>query len=275
MPATVALLRPDYDVEFMSKRAMDRGLTLVETVLSLCLIAALLSILLPALNSARVASYRDQCSSNQREIGKAWHLYLEDHNREYPYLPLQPGWLYGGVRFSAVDGSAFPDSDRPLTSYLPLHRTNNPEELCVCCPADRGITDPTASVGTGRRTALRSFGTSYRANAMLFDADLAGIESLQTTRGLRRSEIIATPSRLILLGDPIWYEAAESTRRGADWHGPPNAGNILFLDGSVRFITVKPRSDRNQPIVFDPIVQGSIPGVSSSESASPRGLDQH
>ena len=28
----------------------------------------------------------------------------------------------------------------------------------------------------------------------------------------------------------------------ADWHGVPNAGNMLFLDGAVRFMTVKPRA---------------------------------
>ncbi len=36
------------------------------------------------------------------------------------------------------------------------------------CPADRGITDEYGEVGTGRRTAYRSFGTSYRANSLLF-----------------------------------------------------------------------------------------------------------
>jgi prepilin-type processing-associated H-X9-DG protein len=61
----------------------------------------------------------------------------------------------------------------------------------------------------------------------------------------------------VLLGDPIWYEVAHNTGRDANWHDKPNAGNILFLDGSVRFLTIKPRTDRNQPMVFDPVMPGS------------------
>jgi prepilin-type processing-associated H-X9-DG protein len=245
------------------------GLTLIETLLSMFLIAALISILLPALNSARTASYRDQCSANQRRIGQAWQSYLDEHNREFPYVPVQPGWHYAGVRFSAVDGSCFPDNDRPLTAYLPLHRTSDPGELCVCCPADRGITDPSSSMGTGRRTAFRSFGISYRINGMLMDAELAGVQPGQGPRGLRRGEITATPSRLVLLGDPVWYEVAEATQRTADWHGAANAGNILFMDGSVRFMAVKARADRNQAAVFDPIA----PGITAPPSSRP--ADSH
>jgi prepilin-type processing-associated H-X9-DG protein len=58
------------------------------------------------------------------------------------------------------------------------------------------------------------------------------------------------------MGDPVWYEVAEETGRKADWHGQPNAGNLLFLDGSVRFLTVRPRRIVG-PILFDPAPVGS------------------
>lgn len=263
------------------RRSQFRGVTLLEAVVSLSVIALLLSILVPALSSARVASHLEKCQNNQRQIGQAWSVYLEDFDGEFPHVPVQPGWFYGGCRFSPVDEMAFPDFDRPLTSYLALPRTTNFDDVVCCCPADEGITDvDVGTFGTGRRTAFRSFGTSYRLNAALVSWDGApgsaapGDESIShgATRGLRRMEITTPASRLVLMGDPIWYELAQSTGRKADWHGHVNiatasesgtqhrkvpAGNVLFLDGSVKFVTIKPREEKNQPVMIDPIMDGT------------------
>lgn len=233
-----------------------RGFTLLEVIIALVLIAVLLSILLPALSTARVASHRDHCGDNLRVMGEAWQSYLAEHDREFPYVPLQPAWLYGGMRFSRVDGTAFPDFNRPLSPYLHLFRTRDYAEVGTCCPADRGISAAAAAAGTGDRTAFESFGTSYRANAPLMDARAAGLTD--ESRGMRRSEIRAFPAALVLCGDAVWYEVAESTGRHADWHGVTNAGNILFLDGSVRFMTVTPKGVRG-PMMFDPLTIRGMP----------------
>jgi prepilin-type processing-associated H-X9-DG protein len=228
------------------------GFTLVEAVIYLAVVVILLAILLPALASARLSSQRELCASNLRQIAPAWFSYLDEHG-EFPTVPFQPGWEWGGVRFSAIDDRAFLDPDRPLNRHLPLRSIDVASEHLFCCPGDTGITGAAGEsgleVGTGRRTAYRSFGTSYRANDMLLDARRARLDT--ELRGLKRSEISATPSRLVILGDAVWHEALESTGRHADWHGGPNAGNLLFFDGSVRFMTIKPRSD-GQPAVFEP-----------------------
>jgi prepilin-type processing-associated H-X9-DG protein len=57
------------------------------------------------------------------------------------------------------------------------------------------------------------------------------------------------------MGDPVWYEVRESTGRVATWHGSPDAGNLLFLDGSVRFVPVEPRPEVGAA-VFDPLEPG-------------------
>ena len=241
------------------------ALTLFETVIALALIAVLLSILVPALTSARVTSHRDQCASNLRNIGEAWQTYLGDHEKRFPHVPLQPAWYYGGMRFSRIDGTAWPDYDRPLTPYLGVFKTRDYASLCVCCPADRGISTPASAAGTGQRTAFESYGTSYRANAPLMDARLAGVS--EETRGMSRSEISAFPAALIVCGDAVWYEVAESTGRSADWHGVSDSGNLLFLDGSVRFMTIRPRNVGG-PIVFDPRGRGAPASPSSAPAAS-------
>ena len=71
-------------------------------------------------------------------------------------------------------------------------------------------------------------------------------------RGLQRDLITTSPSRLVMMGDPVWYEVRENTGRLASWHGVPNTGNLLFLDGSVRFVSVAPKP-KVGAAVFDPL----------------------
>jgi prepilin-type processing-associated H-X9-DG protein len=201
------------------------------------------------------------------------------------------------MRFSSNDDLAFPDPNRPLNVYLPLTRTHEHADVVCCCPADRGITDSTEGLGTGSRTAFRSFGTSYRANSALLrgqgsptrttggalpSLDIAhpqavrapqqvgiGETSGQSHGGVVRSAILTAPSRMLVMGDPVWYERAEETGRSADWHGVAGAGNMLFMDGSVRFQPVRPRTVAG-PIVFDPQFEFSTAPVEALQEAAPQ-----
>lgn len=223
------------------------GFSVLEVATSLGIIVVLLAVLLPALSSARHLSHLQTCSDHCRAIGEAFELHLNDHDQTCPFVPIQPAWHYGGVRHSAVTGEAVLDYQRPLN--LSLSMTTGAAGL-YHCPSDVGVTDAHETIGTGDRTAYSAFGTSFRANASLFDARIAGTST--EARGMRRAEITASPSRLVLLGDPIWYERWQATGRRADWHGAEGAGNILFLDGSIRLQAVRPLTT-NQPTVFDPV----------------------
>lgn len=239
----------------MKRRPVHRGLTMLEISISLVLIVLLLSILVPTLSKARLTSYRDQSQANLRIMAEACAAYLKENDRAFPFVALQPGWHYAGMRFSPVENSAFPDYDRPLNRYLPLQRTDQPEQSMCCSPADQGIVDPNVASNVQRRTAFRAYGTSYRANAAFFDLRLArrrpGVEA--EPRGMKQSEITTPPSRLVVMGEPAWYEASEETGRHADWYGLPNTGNVLFFDGRVEFRAFKPRRIIDQTL-FEPIM---------------------
>jgi prepilin-type processing-associated H-X9-DG protein len=226
-----------------------RAFTLLEAVISVALIAVLLAILLPALFSARAAGFRERCADNQRSLGRAWQAYLGDHDGQFPVGLTRLGWHYGGARFSAVDGAPFLDPARPINRHL---RGDAVGADVFHCPADNGIAHEHAEAGTGSRTAFRAFGTSYRANGQLLDARRCGLDTAH--RGVRRREVTTAPSRMLVMGDAVWYEVAEQTGRSAAWHGEDRAGNMLFLDGSVRFVTIRPR-DRAGPVVFDPVMR--------------------
>ncbi|MHC4948672.1 MAG: type II secretion system protein [Planctomycetota bacterium] len=241
----------------MRRPRAQGGFTLLEIAISLALIAVLLAVLIPALRSARVAGHRSSCAGNHRVLGQAWALCLEDHDDRFPVVSAQPAWRYGGVRFNPVTERPYLDADRPLNPYLPSPLPGAPAGSVFRCPADGGITGPDREVGTGRRTAYRSFGTSYRANGRLLESRPADGDG--APRGLSRGEITTPPSRLVLVGDPVWFEVAESTGRLASWHGATGAGNILFLDGRVKFMAVRPR-EQVGPAVFDPVLPGtSVP----------------
>ncbi len=229
--------------------------SLLELLIALVIVGALLAILLPTLTSARIASHRADCAGHQIALSEAWHLWLEANDQRFPVIFDEPGWFYGGLRFSAINGSPFLDFDRPLNRYVPRSSLVRHGEQMFQCPADTGIRGEVAEAGTGALSAYRAFGTSYRANAALL-RPASSTPVRQEAGGLSLSRITTPPSRLVVMGDAVWFEVRQRTGRQAQWHATPDAGNLLFLDGSVRFVTIEPEP-AVASAVFDPFTTES------------------
>ena len=134
-----------------------RGFTLVELLVVIAIIGILIALLLPAVQAAREAARRSQCSNKLKQLGLALHNYY-DTNKAFPSTPggnfrapSPVNWMrWGGVAslLPYLEQNAIYDQiDFTLhwEHSVNLPATRTPINAALTCPSDPGSSTEVAN----------------------------------------------------------------------------------------------------------------------------------
>ncbi len=134
----------------MEKTQPRQGFTLVELLVVIAIIGILVGLLLPAVQAAREAARRMQCSNNLHQLGLAAHNYESTYQR-FPSMQCGTGTVAGGGQFYSMSGWY---ALMPYCEQLNLY--NNLATLNVA-PWDYHVTD----MNNGIRKAILNSRLSF------------------------------------------------------------------------------------------------------------------
>ncbi|MBI2927328.1 MAG: prepilin-type N-terminal cleavage/methylation domain-containing protein [Verrucomicrobia bacterium] len=147
-------------------RRSERAFTLIELLVVIAIIAILASLLLPALAGAKSRGQRIRCTSQMKQLGLGFNLFVADHNDQFPPTAYATGdyqyqLSWDDYLHRNIGGTA-PDADLIVgISGGIADRASIPKILK--CPADRiQITISWAVFGQRRTYAMNYAGPSFQ-----------------------------------------------------------------------------------------------------------------
>lgn len=249
------------------RRGPTRGFTLIELLVVIAIIAILASILFPVFAQAREAARKTSCSSNARQLGVAFQMYLQDNDEIFPQVSYQ-----GEAGHTTPDNfGAFrwPWLVMPYVKNMQLFRcpTESPHFSDATCGGSPCL-DPNNSYYGYLWGLFPNYGYNWGYLAPDPSAPAPGAGTQAASRG-QSMAAVQSPSETVMLADSIWTPAGspEKVMGGYlliyppnQWAGAPplngfsygrvwprhqQKANVLFVDGHVRSMDVDRLKDES------------------------------
>lgn len=253
----------------MSHPARHTAFTLIELLVVISIIALLISILLPALRSARGAAKSIQCLSNQRQLNVAAIAYaMEDSTGclppAYDQAQNTAPW-YGMFWWTKLDDGKYANGSRSFGSNVFICPDGLDELVSQWVNRPVTQTDP-----NGRRYIIgqdlqanqqitnyainASHSGSYAAYngkiyASVFPSSVANTNFGGIPVESRRYDQIRHPSELLLFFDGYFMEADRAARYNLR-HQNDTASNVSFVDGHAITVDVSMLPDWGNSITY-------------------------
>lgn len=189
-----------------------RGFTLLELAAVIALIGVLAAILLPALARARETARRTSCMNNLAQLSVALHVYAQEHDGQLPW--------------SGGNGNA-----DCLVAFCKEYVL---EDKLFICPSDAHAEPEFYMVREARLDFEDSARVSY---------DYMGA---YTKSPIRLPEDMKPVPRI-----PVLWDISYSGLGVESFNHVPGGCNVLFLDGSIEFISYGDFSDNGMPFAPD------------------------
>lgn len=141
------------------RKMRRRAFTLLETIVSIGILAILLGLVLPAVQRAREIARSARCLSNLRQIGIALHSYDTSHTvwpsgwvLANPWRATDNGWGWLAMLLPYLDRrDVYNELNLELPVWAPANRTAREQRIeSLLCPSDRYVGPvPFVALGTG------------------------------------------------------------------------------------------------------------------------------
>jgi prepilin-type N-terminal cleavage/methylation domain-containing protein/prepilin-type processing-associated H-X9-DG protein len=193
------------------------GFTLIELLVVIAIIAILASLLLPALNRAKMRAVAAACMSNHKQLATAWLMYAGDNNENlainsdlhiHPLFPWPnggPSWIYGIIDWN---GGPFPvGQNNTNTIYLNEDKWSllggylGRSTAVFACPAANFVSPAQSRVGWDHRMR------SVAMNGAVGDGD-----------------------KYMEPGNPFGWTSWYVAKRSSDFHNPGPSDVWVFSD---------------------------------------------
>ncbi len=208
----------------MNRRAKS-GLTLIELLTVIAIVAVLAAMIMPVCVSAKQTASRAVCQSNLSEIGKAFEQYISDYggcypNADDPYLWTGRHWRWPMNKLHLSGVSMTPPTPRAWT------RSRSGTITILACPSDPTPVEEYDKTSYGYSAAFyHTVDQINRPSLMAYytpGPDCATVDS----------SMVVFPSKKAMVAEWLSVHSDQSVT----WWSWDGSRNFLFADGHVKYL---------------------------------------